>query len=124
MKTRIFLPVFTMLSLMLLSFTTNSEGKDNESIEVSENGTYYMQRATFDESDQEQLIQLDKFFVNNANSAELRLTISRVRTWNHKDFTERSFIVADRYNPSVLEKDIVREYREKLDNIMFRYVRQ
>ncbi len=123
MKTKIFLPVLAMLSLMLFSFTTNTEAKDYAAIEVSENGTYYMYNATFDQHDKEQLIELDHHFANNADAAQLRITISRVRTWNEKDFTEKSFIVSERaISQDILNAEIVTEYRNRLDGIMARYV--
>jgi heme/copper-type cytochrome/quinol oxidase subunit 2 len=122
MKTKIFLPVLAMLSLMLFSFTTNTDAKDFASIEIDEQGTYYINNVTFEGHDQQRLLQLEEFALNHIPQRELRVTISKVETWNEKDFTKSKFIVFEVATDDVINHPAVVEYRSNLDEIMSRYI--
>jgi hypothetical protein len=122
MKTKIFLPVLAMLSLMLFSFTTNTDAKDYASIAVSENGTYHINDVLFEDQDHERLMQLEQFALDNIPQEQLRVTISRTREWNDKKFTESKFIIWGVASPDLDQNQAVMEYRANLNDIMSRYM--
>ena len=125
MKTKIYLPVIAMLSLVMFSFTTsrNAEG----SIIPVGNGNFYLENAPLTQAD---VYQIDQLAERVSISGELGDEFAARGIWifrnkKHDDnkFTQKTFIGADAIPfLSTGDQDIVRQAEVEINEMMNRYM--
>mgnify|MGYP001796591884 CR=1 FL=1 len=126
MKTRIYLPVLAMLSLMLFSFTTNRNAEG--SVIPLANGNYLLQETPIDDAD---LFRIDLLTERVSFSGELGDAAAARGIWifrnkKHDDnkFTQKTFIVSEA-SPFITGEDeaVVRQAEIEINEIMSRYMK-
>ena len=126
MKTKIFLPVLAMLSLMLFSFTTNTNAES--SVRQLADGNYALQSVQLDEG---QAYEIDRLVERisvydrlNDDTAARGSWIWRNQTWDDNHFTQKTIGGRD-FVAQLDEGDtqIVNEARERIGDLMSRYMR-
>lgn len=126
MKTKFFLPVLTMLSLILFSFTTNTV--DDYSIRLLANGNYALNNVPLSEEEIHTIDQLaERISIHdqlNEETAARGSWIYRNKTWDDNRFTEKTLAGKD-VEPILNGEDIqlFEEAREKIHVIMSHYMR-
>ncbi|MBC8755166.1 hypothetical protein H2O64_10815, partial [Kordia sp. YSTF-M3] len=94
MKTKIFLPVLAMLSLMLFSFTTNTNSES--SVRQLADGNFLLQNVALEDGDVFRLDQLtERISISghiNEETAARGIWIFRNKTHDDTKFTQKTFI--------------------------------
>jgi hypothetical protein len=121
MKTKIFLPVLAMLSLMLFSFTTNNNEADYQRLILMENGSYLAQGVPFSEPDMQQLSRIENNF---DELTEHVYGISRIfRRSLGPDWFEEEIVWDYAFEPAPGNEERFYELRRELDGVMEGYLR-
>lgn len=126
MKTKIFLPVLAMLSLMLFSFTTN---RNNEgSVRQLADGNYLLENVALEDQD---VFRLDEMTERISISGEITeesaargIWIFRNKTHDDNKFTQKTFIGSE-MQAHLNQEDIqfVNEVTGEINEMMRRYMR-
>jgi predicted RNA-binding protein YlxR (DUF448 family) len=125
MKTRIYLPVLAMLSLMLFSFTTNRNAEG--SVIPLADGNYLLQETPLEDADLfriDQLTECVSFSSELGEEAAARgIWIFRNKKHDDNKFTQKTFIGSDAA-PFITDEDqeIVRQAESEINEIMSRYM--
>ena len=126
MKTKIFLPVLAMLSLMLFSFTTTvQEG----SVQRLANGNYLLENVALTDQDAFRIDEMTEriSFSGEINEENAALGIWIFRNKRHDDtkFTQKTFIGSSAHDHMTNEDfQLAEQFRGELDEMMNRYMNQ
>ena len=122
MKTRIYLPVLTMLTLMLFSFTINKNSKS--SIKELANGNYLLQNVPLEKGDILRLDQMAAGISGNFNEDTALGFIYRNKTHDDTKFTQTTFI-GKKAADNLSKEDLIQVKQDKreIDEMMHRYMR-
>lgn len=126
MKTKIFLPVLAMLSLMLFSFTTNRDAES--SVRQLADGNYLLQNVPLE---QEDLYRLDQMTERISISGELNeetaargIWIFRNKRHDENKFTQKTFIGSELQAHLNPQDAAYAEYAsQEINRMMRRYMR-
>ncbi|PTX60181.1 hypothetical protein C8N46_107188 [Kordia periserrulae] len=126
MKTKIFLPVLAMLSLMLFSFTTTTQ---EGSVRQLADGNYLLENVALEDQD---LFRIDEMTERISFSGEINeetaargIWIFRNKTHDDNKFTQKTFIGSSAHDVMNAEDvQIAQEFRGELDEMMHRYMNQ
>jgi len=127
MKTKIFLPVLAMLSLVLFSFTTNTNSES--SVRQLADGNFLLQNTPLEEGD---LFRLDemasRISINDQiteESAARGIWIFRNKTHDDNKFTQKTFIGSS-VSVELTNEDLqlVDQAKVEINEMMSRYMRR
>ncbi|QHI37774.1 hypothetical protein IMCC3317_31560 [Kordia antarctica] len=125
MKTKIFLPVVAMISLMLFSFTTNTTNES--SVRELADGNFLLQNVALEDGDVFRLDELtERISISdqiNEESAARGIWIFRNKTHDDTKFTQKTFIGGS-MSAELNEEDlqIVEQAHGEINEMMHRYM--
>ncbi|MBC8755167.1 hypothetical protein H2O64_10820 [Kordia sp. YSTF-M3] len=127
MKTKIFLPVLAMLSLMLFSFTTNTNSES--SVRQLADGNFLLQNVALEDGDVFRLDQLtERISISghiNEETAARGIWIFRNKTHDDTKFTQKTFIGSS-ISAELTGEDlqVVEQAQGEINEMMQRYMQR
>ncbi|WP_420570928.1 hypothetical protein [Kordia sp.] len=127
MKTKIFLPVLAMLSLMLFSFTTNTN--ERSSVRQLADGNFQLSNVSFGEEDAYRLDQLTaRISISdrlNEDTAARGIWIYRNKTHDENKFSEKT-IAGSSIHQAINNEDVqlIEQATGEINEMMYRYMRR
>jgi hypothetical protein len=127
MKTKIFLPVLAMLSLMLFSFTTSTNSES--SVRQLADGNFQLSNVNFAEEDAYRLDQLTaRISISdrlNEEDAARGIWVYRNKTHDENKFSEKT-LAGNSIHQAINDEDLQRieQAKGEINEMMQRYMRR